>query len=209
MQQPFSPHTPSSPAAVVGMIVLLFLVVVGLGVGSAYAGLRYTTSYRQNEIRGTTPEQLRLFMASHPIIDEDGPALANITHEHKLSVATVRSDGVCRVSNLDFKWDFVITLPKAVDEAGMSQKTRVMWREFTAYLKRHEERHRTIFLGCGKDFVAEAAKLTARGPCLLLRTKVKRYIDKEYQACMVKQRAFDREERRSVLKLSLLRTNRK
>lgn len=209
MQQSLRSETQPSPAAVAGTIALLFAVFVGLGVGPALGELRYTTSYRQNAIRGETPEQLRRYMASHPIIDEDGPALANITHDYELSVKTERSGGVCRVSKLDFTWNFVITLPKAVDKAGMSPATRAIWREFTAYLKRHEEHHRTIFLGCGKDFVAEAEKFTARGPCVLLKAKVKRYIDNRYQVCMVKQRAFDREEKRSLLELSLLRSYRK
>jgi predicted secreted Zn-dependent protease len=205
MQQSLRSQTQPSPAAVVGMIALLFAFAVSLAAGPACAELRYTTSYRQNTIHGATPEQVWRFMASHPIIDEDGPALANITHKHKLSARTSRSNGVCRVSKLDFTWHFVITLPKAVDEARMSPATRAMWREFAAYLKRHEEHHRTIFIGCGKDFVAEATKLTARGPCLLLKVKVKRYIDEQYKVCMAKQRAFDRDERQSVDNLALTR----
>lgn len=187
---------------------MLFALVV-LDAVPASAELRYKTTYRENPIRGTMPEELWRYMDSHPIIDEDGPALANITHDHGLSVKTERSAGVCRVSTVDFTWHFVITLPKAVDEARMSQATRAMWREFTAYLKRHEEHHRTIFIGCGKDFLAEAAKLTARGPCFGLKGTVRRYIDKQYEACMARQRDFDRRERQSVNALALRRAYRK
>jgi predicted secreted Zn-dependent protease len=197
------------PAAVFGLAAILFALVVVSGAGPACAELRYKTTYRDNPIRGTTPQQLWRYMAGHPIIDEDGPALANITHDHKLSVETERSDGACRVSKVDFTWHFVITLPKAVDHAGMSPAVRSMWREFTVYLKRHEEHHRTIFIGCGEDFLARAAKLTARGPCFGLKGKVKRYIDKQYKVCMAKQRAFDREDKQSVARLALRRAYRK
>ncbi len=144
------------------------LVLVGVSISRiepALGELRYTTEYSANPVRGTFPKQLCRYMATHPIIDEDGPALANITHDHELSVTSEKTGGACRVANLDFTWRFVITLPKAVDEAQMSNATRSMWREFTSYLKRHEEHHRTIFLGCGEKFLANAAKITGGRNC--------------------------------------------
>lgn len=197
---------PSSPA--IGLASAVFAAVIASS-DPAWAELRYKTSYRENPIRGTTPQELWRYMGSHPIIDEDGLAFANITHDHKLSIKTERSAGACRTSRIDFTWHFVITLPKAVDEARMSPATRTMWDEFTAYLKRHEEHHRTIFIGCGKDFLARAAKLTARGPCFGLKGKVRRYIDQQYEVCMTKQRAFDRRDRQSLNKLALRRANQK
>lgn len=191
------------PPANIGCAVLLAAYGCVVGTGPASAELRYKTTYRDNPIRGTASAELWRYMGSHPILDEDGPALANITHDHKLSVKTKRSDGVCRVSDLDFTWHFVITLPKAVDEARMSSKTRAMWREFTGFLKRHEEHHRAIFIGCGDDFVAKAAKLTADGPCFALKRKVRQFIDKQYELCMAKQRAYDRKERHAVNRLAL------
>lgn len=207
-----SPRTsPSfSPTASAWLAVLLFAAVVFVPGGPpAFAELRHTTTYRENPIRGSTPVQLWRYMAGHAIIDEDGPALANITHDHKLSVETERSNGACRVRRVDFTWQFVITLPKAVDYAGMSPAVRSMWREFTTYLKGHEEHHRTIFIDCGNDFVARAEKLTSRGSCYGLKNKVKRYIDGQYKVCMAKQRAFDREEKQTVAGLSLRRAYRK
>jgi len=191
---------------------LLLPLLAGLAVmwivAPAFAALQYTTTYRQNPIRGTTPAELWRNMASHPIIDEDGPALANITHDHKLSVKSERSGTSCRVKTVNFTWRFVITLPKAVDEGRMDRKTRAMWSEFTVFLKRHEEQHRTIFLRCGRDFLAKAATLTVAGNCSGLERKVSRFVDKQYAACMVKQRAFDRRDRKSVAKLALRRAYR-
>lgn len=189
-------------ASIAGLAVLLALAL--LDARPTLAELRYKTSYRENPIRGTTPQQLWQYMRAHPIIDEDdGPALANISHDHTLTVDTSRSNGTCRVSGVDFSWHFVITLPRAVDEAAMSPAVRGMWGEFTAYLKRHEEQHRTIFIGCGEDFLRKAAKLTLRGPCFALKSKVKRFIDEQYKVCVAKQRTFDRNERPSLSRLRL------
>src|SRR6185295_18223369 len=60
-------------------------------------------------------------MIAHPIIDpDDGPAYANITHDHALTFKTVTVGGTCQVTNLVFSWNFIITLPKAADYAGMN-----------------------------------------------------------------------------------------
>jgi predicted secreted Zn-dependent protease len=210
MQKPLRSKTQLSPVAGVRMAaVFLCAGAVLFDAGPAFSELNHTTSYRRNPVHGTTPEQLWGYMAGHPIIDEDGPALANITHDHTLSVQTARAAGVCRVARVDFTWHFVITVPTAVDEARMSPATRAMWREFTAYLRRHEEHHRAIFIGCGRDFLAKAAKLTAPGPCVGLKGRVKRYIDEQYQVCMAEQRAYDRDERQTVANLALRRAHRK
>lgn len=189
----------------------LAIIVTGLimsGVRPAFAELRYTTEYRENPIRGTTPEQLWRSMRARPIIDEDGPAIANITHDHKLVVKSEKSGGSCRSKKIDFTWRFVITLPKAVDKAGMSTNTRRMWREFTTYLKRHEEHHRTIFLGCGRKFLADAAKITGGRSCFGFKRKIRRFIKDKYDACMKKQRAYDRRERSTIANLALRRARR-
>jgi predicted secreted Zn-dependent protease len=200
---------PDRPGQISSRIGAAMLAALLAGAVPAHGELRHTTEYRMNPIKGTTPAELWGSMAARPIIDEDGPALANITHDHKLAVKTMSSGKGCRVDGLDFTWRFVITLPKAVDEAGMSAATRGMWREFTSYLKRHEEHHRTIFLACGKDFLAKAAKITAGGHCRGLERKVRKFVDKQYEACMARQRQFDRDEKQSVAGLALRRAHRK
>jgi len=199
-----------APAATTAGAVALLVFAAVLDDRPAHAELRYKTTYRENPVRGTTPRQLWQYMRRHPIIDkDDGPALANISHDHALTVKTTRSNGVCSVSKVDFSWHFVIALPRAVDEADMSPAVRSMWREFTGYLKRHEEQHRSIFIGCGERFLSRAAALTSRGPCFALKSKVNRFIDDEYRVCMSKQRAFDRNERPSLSRLRLSQASRK
>jgi predicted secreted Zn-dependent protease len=172
---------------------------------AAEGRLVHATEYRQHRIVGSTPTELWRYIVTHPILDpDDGPAIANITHDHSLSLNTATSGGACRVSDLTFRWNFVITLP-AADEGRMSPATRTMWREFTGYLKTHEEHHRTIFLACGERFVPAAAKLTGLPGCLGMKAKVQRYIDKQYEACMKEQRAFDRREGKTTANLALVK----
>ena len=63
----------------------LLVLVAGLA-GPATAELRYTTIYKDHLVHGTTPGELYQDMIAHPIMDpDDGPAFANITHDHALA----------------------------------------------------------------------------------------------------------------------------
>ena len=144
-------------------------------------------------------------MNAHPIIDpDDGPAYANLTHDHDVAMKTAMEGGACQVSELTFRWRFVLTLPKAVDQAGMALPTRSMWNGFVAAVKRHEETHRAIFLRCGAKFVPAAKRLTAAG-CPALERKVRRSLDQAYQACLLEQRAFETRDRPHILGLAFVK----
>ncbi len=121
----------------------LAAAMAALAVANAVAELVHTTEYRTHAVRGTTPKAIFGYMNAHPIIDpDDGPAYANLTHDHVLSLDIASEDGICRVSALTFRWRFVLTLPHAVDEPAMDSETRALWNDFVAALKHHEEAHR-------------------------------------------------------------------
>jgi predicted secreted Zn-dependent protease len=186
----------------------LLVLVVGLA-GPAMAELRYTTVYKDHLVHGTTPGELYPDMIAHPIMDpDDGPAFANITHDHTLAVKTATVGGACKVTDLSFSWSFVITLPKAADEARMSAATGSLWREFVAKCRWHEEHRIAIFLDCGKAFVDKAEAMTGTAGCLGLDGAVRRYVDAQYTACMKKQRAFGQQDAPHIANLGLLKATR-
>lgn len=181
------------------------LVLAGLA-APASAGLVHTTQYREHPVRGTTAPQVWRYMNAHPIIDpDDGPAYANLTHDHDLKVSVATSGGACRVTELTFRWRFVLTLPKAVDYGGMNRGTQSMWNGFVAGLKRHEETHRTIFLDCGAVFVPAASRMTGPAGCFGMQRKVRRFIDQRYAMCMAEQKAFEKRDRSNILGLPFIR----
>ncbi len=68
--------------------------------------------------------------------------------------ATTTQDGKllqtssCKVQDYRLKLDFVIRLPKIKNEAVLPAADRKRWKQFSAFLKTHEETHREIWLGC-------------------------------------------------------------
>jgi len=75
-------------------IVGLAAVLAACLAGPASAELKYTTTYKDHLVQGTTPVAVWQYMIHNPINDpDDGPALANITHAHKLTFTTAMDQG--------------------------------------------------------------------------------------------------------------------
>ena len=185
--------------------IVALAVALGLAAPAA-AELKYTTTFKDHPVSGTTPPALWRYMTAHPIMDpDDGPALANTTHDHKLSFKTATVDGACKVSDLTFTWHFVVTLPKAVDRAKMSAATGAMWQEFLDKVTWHERRRVEIFLDCGKVFVPAAEKMTGPAGCFGVERKVRRFVDAQYDLCMKTQRKFGSEDSPLIWKLPLVK----
>jgi predicted secreted Zn-dependent protease len=186
-----------------------FLLLALSAASPTQAEVRYTTVYRDHIVHGATPAALYQDMVAHPIMDpDDGPAFANITHDHTLSVKTAAVGGACRVTDLTFTWHFVITLPKAADERQMSPATGALWREFVGKCRWHEAHRVSIFLDCGKAFLARAEAMTGAAGCGGLESAVRHYVDDQYAACMKRQRAFGAEDAPAIANLGLLRAAR-
>jgi predicted secreted Zn-dependent protease len=189
------------------VVLLLFGALCLCGaIAPAAAELLYSTAYHQHNVYGATPHELWQYMNAHPIIDpDDGPAYANLTHDHDLKLTVATSNGACRVTDLTFRWNFVLTLPVAADYDRMSAATRSMWDGFVAALKRHEESHRAIFVDCGNAFVPAATRLTGPAGCFGMERKVRRFIDQRYEACMAEQKAFEGRDRPHIVGLPFIR----
>jgi predicted secreted Zn-dependent protease len=183
------------------MKAAILIAVLSLAPWPAMAAgaLHHTLTEKTNFVSGTSAAEIYRDMLRHPIVDPDsGRSFANLTHEHELEFATEPTGLQCRVTRLDFTWHFVMTLPSARDENRLPAKTRELWRSFVSRLRSHELYHRDLFVGCGQSFVPEAATMTAP-QCSRLERGVRRFIDTAYDACMEKQRAFDRADTGNVL----------
>ena len=179
--------------------VLMALGLFALGAAPAAAELKHTTVYKEHRVVGTTARALWQDMIAHPIIDpDDGPAYSNITHDHALTfkTATSRRDLSGHRSRLHLEFRHHAAAGGKLCEHEW--RSRKMWQQFTTYLKGHEERHGAIFLECGKSFVPAAEKMTGPAGCAGLDEKVRAFVDRQYAACMVKQRDFDRSQRTTV-----------
>jgi predicted secreted Zn-dependent protease len=182
------------------------LVASAALVAPALAGVSSTTVTRYYSVGGTTTSSLASKMRSNPFRGDKGGAVANIRPRYSLSVTTKQDGSTCRVSNVNLKVSFVLTLPRA-KESAMSSGTRSAWRGFVSFARRHEQGHRSIYLQCARNFTVKAQRLT--GACGSLHSKARRLLDAETRACDKRHAAYDRSERRRVAGLSLFRATRR
>lgn len=188
------------------MVVALLSGLLALDGLTALAGVTATTATRYYHVGGSSRVSLAQRMRANPFRGDHGGAVANIRPKYSLNVVTKQAGGVCRISRIDLKVRFVLTLPRA-NESAMSASTRSSWRSFVAFARRHEQRHRSIYLQCAHNFAAKAQRLTGSS-CGAVKARVRRLLEAEDRACDRRHAAFDRGERRRLSGLSLFRSTR-
>jgi len=187
----------------------LRLISASIGLGTflvaapGSAGVTSSTEVRDYRVVGTTATDLVAYMKSNPFPGDEGPALANIRQSYALSLNTKDEGGVCRASSVDVNIHFVMTLPKAVDAQELAGSTRAAWYDFVAFARHHEETRRSIFLQCGRDFVARAMQVTSKSGCFALQASIRNMFEAAKQACDRKQLAYGRADDPRVRHLSL------
>lgn len=173
---------------------------------AAFAGVTSTTSTRYYNVSGTSQATLARKMRSNPFRGDRGGAVANIRPKYSLDVQTKKTGSTCQVSAVNLKVRFVLTLPRA-KESAMSSGTRSSWRSFVSFARRHEQRHRSIYLQCAKNFAAKAQRMSGSS-CSALKSQARRLLTVEDRACDRRHNAFDRAERGRLASQSLFRSTR-
>lgn len=174
---------------------------------AAFAGVSSTTKTRYYNVSGTAKSTLARKMRANPFRGDNGGAIANIRPKYTLNLTTKKTESGCRIRRADLKVRFTLTLPRA-NQKAMSSHTRSSWRNFVSFARRHELRHRTIYLQCARKFVGKAQRISAKS-CRAAKAQARHLLRTENRACDKRHRAFDRGQRRAVAGLSLFRGTRR
>lgn len=160
-------------------------------------------------VAGTTPRTLVAAMRAHPFPQHRGLALASLRTEQTLRVVT-RSEGArCLAEIVEVQLRFVVTLPRAADEAAMSPAVRDAWVRFATFVRTHEDGHRAITLQCVRRFEAVAAGSTSEAGCPALEATLSEQLAIFNAFCVEQHIRFDRRERTRLEALALMRAARK
>lgn len=185
------------------------LPILGLACGialatSAFATPLQTTKYVYYTIAGDTAADLYSAMLSR------GPHV-NGAKAYAATTATSSQDGKlqqaknCLIADYRLKIDFVIRLPKLKNEAALPPSDRLKWRQFSQFLKRHEETHRSIWLGCAQQLEnkVRAIKVASCGDA---DAKASKLWDAMRKSCSRKHDAYDTAEQKRLLRHPFVRT---
>ena len=172
----------------------LLLSVIGLaavltGADRAVARPYSHTAVRHYTVTGPDDRSLDVQMARFGPTHRGAHAYATLSADPTFKGRLVPG-GYCRLRDFRVNVHFVMTLPQLSSRARLSSATRARWRRFAAFVRRHEERHRSIWLGCLARGEVRARKLRI-GDCGRLDQAVAQVFKQEWARCEKLQDAFD------------------
>jgi predicted secreted Zn-dependent protease len=182
------------------MTPLLMLTAALLSAGAPVSEAKpvQTTKYTYYTIGGDTAVEVYNAMI------RKGPKV-NGAKAYAATSATTTQDGKllqtssCQVKDYRLKLDFVIKLPKIKNEKVLPAADRSRWKQFSAFLKTHEETHRSIWLGCAADLERKVKAIKAKS-CADADRKATQLWERARAACSKKHNAFDAAEQKKLMR---------
>jgi predicted secreted Zn-dependent protease len=145
------------------------------------------TKYSYFPVQGSSLPELHSNMVRH------GPT-ANGVRGYGTTAATMgKKMGInaCKANGgYHFDVEFLIKLPKATNPAALSPAERGMWNRFAQFVKKHEETHRTIWMGCAAEF-DRMLQASGSQDCPSRQARAMTLWNEMLASCSPKQVAFD------------------
>jgi predicted secreted Zn-dependent protease len=179
-------------------MVLAVAVIAGLASIPAEARPQSTTKYQYYSINGNSALEVYKSMLNRGPRVNGAKAYAATSAQSSQAGFLVQGQS-CRIRNYRVKIDFVIKLPRMTNEGRLPPLIRSKWQQFSTFLKKHEETHRAIWMGCAKEFEGKIASLKS-GDCDSLDTQAAQLWDKIRTACDRKHAAFDAAQQKLLVK---------
>ncbi len=158
----------------------------------------YTTEYSYYTINGDTAAEVYNAMLRR------GPHV-NGAKAYASTSATSSQEGKlaqgqnCTVQDYRLKIDFVIRLPRIKNAKALTGATRARWRQFSQFLKRHEETHRSIWLDCARD-LERRVKAISVADCGVADAKAAKLWEQMRKSCAKQHDAFDAAEQKRLVR---------
>ncbi len=182
---------------------ILAMVLVAVAPLCASAKPVYTTKYTYYSIGGDTAAEIYNAMIRR------GPHV-NGARAYASTSATSSQEGklaqgqICSVQDYRLKIDFVIRLPRIKNEKLLTGATRARWQQFSQFLKKHEETHRSIWLDCARDLEVQVKAISV-ADCGAADTKAAKLWEQMRKSCARKHDAFDDAEQKRLVRHPFVR----
>ncbi len=175
-----------------------FALATAVGVSTAFAGggavarPHSTLTIKYYSISGPDDRSLDQQMARFGPLHRGGKAYATLSADPKFDGRLVGGK-TCQLQHFRVDAKFVMTLPKLAPGVRLSPATAVRWKRFSAFVRRHEDRHRAIWLGCLARGEARALQLRVND-CSRLDAAVEQIFKQEWARCETLHDAWDAEQ---------------
>ena len=183
-------------------ILLTFLIAAVAVPLQATAKPHIKTKYTYYTISGKSARSLyqQMIRRGPHIGRERAFATASMSLDPSFKLSGKKS---CHFSRFRMNMEFEIRLPKVRNEKALPKSTRRHWRAFSKFVRRHEMRHRAIWISCIKKLERRVRKLRPRN-CNSLESQFTRELNKAAKTCNRRQEAFDRAEQKRLARHPLI-----
>ena len=157
-------------------------------------------------VKGSTPRELLAYMLRHGPTGSTGPALGTASANIRQNADLKQSGKRCKIVNYSLSLGIVLRLPKLARNQRLSKNTRKRWNGLAAYIRKHELRHKDIYVQCGRSIERKVRALSGKYSCPVLHAKMQAVFKAENARCDRRQQQFDAQEAKRIPKLSLIRS---
>lgn len=184
--------------AIKGLMAGAVIALAAVGSQVAQAAPAFTTKYVYYKVSGDSPAGIYVSMLKRGphVKGEKAYAATSAESSQRGKLELTKS---CRITDYQYSIDFVIRLPKLTDEASLSTGARSRWQQFSSFLRKHEETHRSIWMGCANEIETKIRALRGR-TCSEVDKKAQAIRDQVQNACNRKHMAFDAAEQKRLAK---------
>ena len=184
--------------AIIGAAFGVAIAFSSLGPETTQAAPAFTTKYVYYKVSGDSAVGIYVSMLKRGphVKGEKAYAATSAESSQRGKLELTNS---CRIIDYQYSVDFTIRLPKLTDETALSATARNRWQQFSNFLKKHEETHRAIWMGCASEIETRVRALRGR-TCDEVDEKAQRIRDEVQNACNLKHVAFDAAEQKRLAK---------
>ena len=182
-----------------GMVVAAVSVVSIPLAEEVNADPAFSTKYSYYKISGESAPELYLSMLRRGPHVQGEKAYAATSAESSQRGRLEIAAKSCRIADYQYSVEFTIRLPRLADESALSANARGRWRQFSNFLRKHEETHRSIWMGCANEIEAKIRNLRGR-TCEEVDARAQRIRDAVQASCNRKHVAFDTAEQMRLAK---------
>ena len=181
------------------------LVAIGsvlFGLQPAEAQPASVTKIKYYTVEASTAQSLDQQMIARGPIHGRGRAYANIVAKPDYSGQLVQGQS-CRLEDFTVRAEFTMTLPKLGAGAKLSPDLKARWESFQAFVRRHEEGHRDIWIDTMRK--AEQRISALRAPtCQQLQGMIDGAFQEEWRVGERRQDAYDRADQQKLVRHPLI-----
>ncbi len=184
--------------SIMGLALGAAIVVLAPGPETARAAPAFTTKYVYYKVSGDSAAGVYVSMLKRGphVKGEKAYAATSAESSQRGKLELTKS---CRIIDYQYSIDFTIRLPKLTDAASLSESARSRWQQFSSFLRKHEETHRSIWMGCANEIETKIRALRGR-TCNEVDRKAQAIRDQVQNACNRKHTAFDAAEQKRLAK---------